>query len=83
MFGWTGLQGKAKDAWMNRSAVEKPCDARWGMVAKHRIPLAGFKPKAVPEACAEMLSKEHLRNRQIQGNTKQIYKPYKAQKAKP
>ena len=36
--GIQGIEGKAIDVWMNRNTVETPCGARWGMVAKHRIP---------------------------------------------
>ena len=77
MFGWTGLQGKAIDVEMNPSTVEKPCDARWGMVPKHRIPSriqAQGGARSVRIDALEIASSEPLK----QGNRKQIYKPYKA-----
>ena len=52
-----GIEGKALDVWMDRPVPWKsPVEHRGAWLRNTGSP-AGFKPKAVPEACAEMLSK--------------------------
>ena len=61
--GIQGIEGKAIDVWMNRNTVfRKSAVEHGGAWLRNTGSPAGFKPKAVPEACAEMLSKQHLRN---------------------
>ena len=72
-----GTEGKALDVWMNRNTVEKPCGARWGMVAKHRIPSriqAQGGARNVRRDALKIASSELLHTRQY----KAIYKAYKA-----
>ena len=62
------------------STMEKPCGALWGMVAKHRIPSriqAQGGASGVRRDALEIASSEPL-NTRLHGNTKQIYKAYKA-----
>ena len=69
--GIQGIEGKAKDAWMNRSTVEKCCGARWGMVAKHRIPSriqAQGGARSVRRDAREIASSEPLNTSQTMQN---------------
>ena len=64
--GIQGIEGKAIDVWMNRSTVEKCCGARWGMVAKHRIPSriqAQGGARSVRRDALEIASSEPLNTR--------------------
>ena len=79
------------DVWMNRSTMEKPCGALWGMVAKHQIPsriqaqggARSVRRDALEIASSEPLNTRHTRQYKaniqgIRGNTRQVYKAYKA-----
>ena len=64
--GIQGIEGKAIDVWMNRNTVEKCCGARWGMVAKHRIPgriQAQGGARSVRRDALEIASSEPLNTR--------------------
>ena len=52
-----GIEGKAIDVWMDRPVPWKSPVENCRAWLRNTGSQAGFKPKAVPEACAEMLSK--------------------------
>ena len=57
MQGIEGIEGKAIAVWMDRPVPWKSPVEHGGAWLRNTGSPAGLKPKAVPEACAEMLSK--------------------------
>ena len=73
--GIQGIEGKAIDVSMNRNTVEKCCGARWGMVAKHRIPSriqAQGGARSVRRDALEIASSELVNTRQYKANIQGI-----------